>query len=164
MVLLFFALTAFAVFAFLGTFMVNLDDTSTRIYDATAFANGDPKRIVVQRQDMQGLTEEDVQKLLQLPHVESLEESGYISDIAYAYRQDVDYEYFFSRESRGGDEGSYFLITRGVSFVKNRTSFLRTVPQLPEGKTFLTQGRLPENITILPPGIPKAFTVSSATR
>lgn len=147
LVLLFFALTAFAVFAFLGTFMVNLDDTSTRIYDATAFANGDPKRIVVQRQDMQGLTDEDVQKLLQLPHVESLEESGYISDIAYAYRQDVDYEYFFSRESRGGDEGSYFLITRGVSFVKNRTSFLRTVPQLPEGKTFLTQGRLPENIT-----------------
>ena len=35
--LTFFARSAFAVFAFLGPFIVNLDDTSTRIYDNSAF-------------------------------------------------------------------------------------------------------------------------------
>ena len=47
MMALLFALSAFAVFAFLGTFIVALDDTPTRIYDNSAFRNGDDRRIVV---------------------------------------------------------------------------------------------------------------------
>ncbi|MBQ1972989.1 MAG: hypothetical protein II222_01350, partial [Paraprevotella sp.] len=60
---LLFALTAFAVFAFLGTFIVSLDDTPTRVYDDSAFLNGDPLRIVVVNRDGSPLTEADARKL-----------------------------------------------------------------------------------------------------
>ncbi|MBQ9703212.1 MAG: ABC transporter ATP-binding protein, partial [Clostridia bacterium] len=41
------ALTMVITFVFLGTFTVALDDTTTKIYNDKAFANGDPKRIVI---------------------------------------------------------------------------------------------------------------------
>lgn len=80
MMLCFFALTAFAVFAFLGTFIVSLDDTSTRLYDNTAFRNGDQRRIVVVKEDASILTQEDLDTLLAIPHVESVERYGYLRD------------------------------------------------------------------------------------
>ena len=45
----FFALTAFATFAFLGTFFTVLDDTGTKYYNNEAFLNGSEKRLVVLR-------------------------------------------------------------------------------------------------------------------
>ena len=68
---LFFALTAFAVFSLLGTFIVRLDDTSTRIYDDSAFPNGDKTRIVIQRLDAAPFEQEDYDALLALSHVDA---------------------------------------------------------------------------------------------
>lgn len=140
LVLLFFALSAFAVFAFLGTFLVNLDDTSTRIYDNSAFYNGDKTRIVVQRQDLEQLTQEDMQAIVNVPYAKSLERSGYVTDISYAYQPDVDYKmhYTISRVSSEVIEETF-----SVELLSSM-NFMRTVPMLPEDETFLTAGRLPE--------------------
>ena len=84
LVLLFFTLTAFGVFAFLGTLIVNLDDTPTRIYDKSAFVNGDKTRIVVQRSDLGAMTEADWSAILGVKHAVALERGGYVTDINYA--------------------------------------------------------------------------------
>ncbi len=142
--LAFFALTAFAAFAFLGTFIVNLDDTHTRIYDNSAFRNGDKERIVVVRADGKQLTDEDIENLLTVPHAESIERYGIISDVNYFYREGVDYFSHYSAE--GGD-----LLTDATGVARQVTLegyslFMETVPVLANGEEFLTGGRLPENM------------------
>ena len=142
--LAFFSLTAFAVFAFLGTFIVNLDDTSTRIYDNSAFRNGDMERIVVVRADGEQLTDEDIQNMLTVPHAKSIERYGIISDVNYFYREGVDYFSHYSAE--GGD-----MLTDATHVGKQVTPegyslFMETIPVLAEGEKFLTGGRLPENM------------------
>lgn len=140
-----FALTVFAMFAFAGTFISNLDDTFTYKYDNSAFRNGDPRRIAVAREDGGELTEEDVDKLRSVRYVESVEEYGCVTDIQYAYREGVDYEI-----QRGLVPTGLFgyMPTEGYTLKRTRGNmpFLRTVPALPDGQAFLTAGRLPENI------------------
>ena len=139
--LAFFALTAFAVFAFLGTLIVNLDDSGTRIYDGSAFRNGSPTRIVVARADGAEMTEEDWAGLLAVDHVEGLERYGYVADFSYFYREDIDLSYhYLGQGDAAGD----------VSAVKRETTlngdglFMQTVPLLAGEEDFLTAGRLPE--------------------
>lgn len=142
--LLFFALTAFAVFAFLGTFIVNLDDTSTRIYDNAAFRNGDKERIVVVRADGEKLTEEDIGRLLTVSHAESIEPYGLVSDINYFYREDVDY--FLHYNAVGGGMLTDATHVDATPTLENFSLFVQTIPALPGGTQFLTAGRLPENM------------------
>ena len=137
LVVAFFALTAFAVFAFLGTFLVHLDDTSTRIYDNSAFSNGDTRRIVVQRPNREPFTQEDFDQLLALEYVECLERSGYVADVNYAYRQDVDYRVHYSV---GG-----YVAKSSVELLEGM-EFVRTVPVFADGREFLCAGRMPENM------------------
>ena len=142
--LAFFALSAFAVFAFLGTFIVNLDDTSTRIYDNSAFRNGDKERIVVVREDGTPLTDEDVQTLFTVPYTQSIERYGAVSDVNYFYREGIDYFPHYSAE--GGD-----MLTDATNVVmqatlEGNTLFVQTVPVLVNGEEFLTSGRLPGNM------------------
>ena len=142
--LTFFALTAFAVFAFLGTFIVNLDDTGTRIYDNSAFRNGDKERIVVVRADGEDLTEDDIEKLLTVSHASSLEPYGLISDVNYFYREDIDYSMHYS--AVGGGMLTDATHIGETPTLDNFSLFVQTVPNLPEGREFLTAGRLPENM------------------
>ena len=142
--LLFFALTAFSIFAFLGTFIVHLDDTSTRIYDNSAFRNGDKLRIVVA--DMSGdlLTDEDFRAILALPHVVQAERFGYVSDINYFYREGIDYFSHYSAAGGGVDTDATEVVSEIT--LEGKTLFMETIPALPEGSSFLTAGRLPENM------------------
>ena len=142
LMLVFFALTAFAVFAFLGTFIVNLDDSSTRIYDPSAFPNGDPERIVVVREDGGEMTQADFDALLAVENVEYLERYGYVTDVTYYYREGVDYNYHWNQNATG--LGTVVSISRDVTLDGNGL-FLKTVPQYADGSGFLTAGRLPEN-------------------
>lgn len=143
-VLLLLALSAFAVFAFLGTFIVALDDTGTRHYDNSAFRNGDPTRIVVQRADGADMTEEDYQKLLDIAYVEQLERSGYITDVNCYYIKDVHYRTSYVLVNVGSSVDPVYEQQEGVEFL-NYTCFAKTVPLLADGD-FLTAGRLPENM------------------
>ena len=142
--LVFFALSAFAVFAFCGTFIVNLDDTPTRIYDNSAFRNGDKERIVVIRADGEALTDDDIRSLLTVSHVISLEPYGLVSDVNYFYREGVDY--FMHYSASGGSMLTDATHIDETPTLENFSLFVQTIPDLPEGKEFLTAGRLPENM------------------
>lgn len=143
LVMAFFALTAFAVFAFLGTFIVNLDDTATRLYDNTAFLNGDKTRIVIQRSDKEPLTDDDISDILAIKYAESIERHGYVTDVSYAYRPDVDYQIHYSVAGLGS---ANYSVHESVELIKDKMSFMRTVPLLASDSGFLTAGRLPENM------------------
>ena len=142
--LTFFALTAFAVFAFLGTFIVNLDDTSTRVYDNSAFRNGARDRIIVIRSDGKNLTEDDIEKLLTVSHVDTLERYGLVSDVNYFYRDGVDY--FLHYLPVGGTPilDATHVVTEPT--LENYSLFVHTVPARSEDTDFLTAGRLPEHM------------------
>lgn len=140
--LAFFTLTAFATFAFLGTFIVNLDDTPTRLYDNSAFRNGDRERIVVVHPDGEAMTDEDLTALLALPHVERAERYGYVTDINYFYREGTDYFSHYSA-SGGGMLSDNTKVDTQVT-LESFSLFLETVPAVSSGTEFLTAGRLPE--------------------
>ena len=137
---LFFAITAFAVFVFLGAFIIALDDTNTRIYDAKAFANGDPLRIVVTTLDKRPLTQEDYDLILRKDYVTSLETNGYLTDVQYAYRNGKDYK-TINTESVDPNTGAHYM---EVSYQPYFTApFMKTVPILSEGQFPLLEGQLP---------------------
>lgn len=141
---LMFTLTAFAVVAFMGTFVVALDDTNTRIYDSSAFINGDPNRIVVIRSDMKPLTKADYEAFAGVQYVTQVERNGYISDAQYAYRDGVDYSTI--RTETIFDFGGNVVHEVKTSYdVHSDAPFMQTVPVLPSGQTFLREGRLPES-------------------
>ena len=138
---LFFTLTAFSVFAFLGAFIIALDDTDTRIYDAKAFANGSQERIIVTTLDQRPLTQEDYAAILQVPYVTRLEPNGYFTDAQYAYRDGVDYKTVHDEMVTPNLE---HYVT--VSYHPNANApFMQGIPLLAEGEFTLTEGRLPES-------------------
>ena len=138
------ALTAFAVFAFLGTFIVALDDTNTRHYDNSAFHNGDPTRIVVQRIDGEPMTQADYDKLLDIAYVTRLERSGYLTDVNCYYIKDEHYRASYYLVNVGSKVDPIYEQRETVEFL-NYKCFAQTVPLLANG-TFLTAGREPENL------------------
>ena len=138
----FFALTAFAVFAFLGVFIISLDDTPTRIYDDSVFRDGSTTRIIVQNPGQRPLTQADYDAILSVPHTEVLEPWSYAADAQYAYREGVDYRTVYSEHLGDLDNPNHFMIATSEMF--DSAPFVRTVPVLPRGRTFLTGGRLPE--------------------
>lgn len=145
LVLLFFAMTAFAVFAFLGTFIVNLDDTPTRVYDSSAFLNGTRTRIVVQRPDGAPMEQGDLDALLAVEQVESLERSGYVTDVNYAWRENVDYTFHYSVKNEGSGDSPEYRSGSSVELLPGM-AFLRTVPVFADGRSLVTEGREPENM------------------
>lgn len=136
-----FALTAFAVFAFLGVFIINLDDTSTYIYNTKAFENGDMTRIVISTIDGKPMTDEDYQKLINIRNIASLERNNFVSDVHYAYRENVDYVIKYQNETNV-ETGEYGV--REIYNIKASAPYIRTVPLLPGDKTFISAGREPE--------------------
>ena len=141
---LLFALTAFAVFVFLGTFIISLDDTPTRVYDDSVFYNGDPLRIVVVNRDGSPLTAKDAEKLVELEYVTALERYGYLADIGYGY---IEGEHYTAKYGIGGsanaDEDK--LYKTSWLQVEEELPFMQTVPVKKEAAgEFLTGGRLPQ--------------------
>ncbi len=144
LMLLLFTLSAFAVFAFLGTFLSALDDTDTRIYDQSAFRNGNKERIVVVRSDTAPMEERDFEALLGVEYVESLQPYGYAQDLDYSYREDIDYRSHFESEANGGglrDDNMTF--NKQLTFYESHC-YVQTEPMFADGREFLTAGRRPE--------------------
>ena len=81
------ALTTMITFVFLGTFTVALDDTTTKIYNDSAFANGDPTRIVILHPDKSPITKEELKEVLDIPHVENVIEWSRVCDFNYYYKE-----------------------------------------------------------------------------
>lgn len=140
---LFFALTAFAVFAFLGTFIVSLDDTSTRIYDYSAFRNGDQERLVLKKSDGTEFAEEDYERIFQVSWISEIQRFDAVQDVNYYYQRDIDYDLRYWLDSGLGKEDE---MHEDVIFLSD-TNFIQTVPVLREGEEFLTAGKLPEHMS-----------------
>ncbi len=147
MMAVFFAVTAFAVFAFLGVFISSIDDTSTKIYDNSAFRNGDPTRIVVLGADFRELDEEDYRAFLSIPHVEAVEAWGNAADAQYGYYEgDGLYISYSEQTVKDPETWEDKQIVVSTTYMYDNAPFVRTVPILREGVQFLTDGRLPENM------------------
>lgn len=143
------ALTAFAVFAFLGTFIVSLDDTPTRIYDDMAFRNGDKTRIVVTHADGSEMTEDDYTQMANIKYVEKVERYGYISDVTYNYEIGNDMILKVALVGNYVNEGGVkSLVWENVEKVEFERDdrYLKTLPVMKDGKSILTAGRAPENM------------------
>ncbi len=145
LMLLFFTLTVFAVFSFAGTFISSLDDTPTRLYDDSAFPNGNDRRIVVCKPDGSDMTAEDEAVLLGINFVEALERYGYLADIRYAYKEGTDFQRRYSIENIGSGPEAVYQQVSSVTFTPSKMSFARTVPRFSDNRNFLSSGRLPEN-------------------
>lgn len=137
---LLFTLSALAVVAFMGTFVVALDDTNTKLYDPSSFINGSPERIVVSRNDLLPMTQEDYDAIANLKYVTQLERNGYVSDAQYAYREGVDYTKHYKEVEY--EWGSHTEVT--FTFHSD-APYIQLVPVLPQGQNFLKEGRLPES-------------------
>lgn len=146
-VCLFLAFTSFITFAFLGTFIVALDDTSTRIYTEGAFYNGDPDRLVVMKTDSSDFTESEYSDILSIKYVEQLEKCGYINDISYYYRPETDYHLY--HDTKNGPNyhpvlnPDDFFVTEEVAFIDTGL-FVQTVPLTNE--EMVKKGTLPTGI------------------
>ena len=141
----FFALTAFAVFAFLGAFIIALDDTGTRLYDPSAFRNGSKTRIVVSDSDLRPMDQADYDLLANLKYVTSVEPNGYVTDCQYAYREGVDYSAQYSEGVQGGMFKPEYVVNASYQFSAS-LPFMQTIPVLPQGQQFIKEGRLPESL------------------
>lgn len=141
--LLFTMLTSFAVFAFLGSFIVALDDTSIRIYESDAFLNGDKNRIVAVREDLATMTDADYETILSLSHVVQLERFGYVADISYAYQEGIDYKLNYSRHNYGSIRNPAYIELPAPEFL-NTEQYMKTVPLYDRKQDFLTAGSLPQ--------------------
>ncbi len=142
------AVTTFITFVFLGTFTVSLDDSSTRLYDTGAFYNGDRERIVVMKTDKTAFTEEDYEAILSVKYAQSIERSGYINDINYYYKKDVDYRLYEDIVTGPNyhpvKNPSDYHVTELVEFYETEPIFLRTVPYAKNN--IITEGRMPEGV------------------
>ncbi len=152
MMALFFAVTSFAVFAFLGVFISSLDDTNTKKYDDSAFRNGDSTRIVVLGANPgDELTDDDYETFLSIPHVKAVETWGNVSDVQYCYREGIDFdteysvrtEWIINEETRVFEEQ---LVTYSVNKMNDDAPFVRTIPLMRGGGDFISEGRLPGNM------------------
>ena len=147
LVCLLLALSSFMTFALLGTFIVALDDTPTKIYSSDAFYNGNPDRLVLMKPHREAFDESDYQKILSATYVQSVERWGYVNDIHYYYQPDVDYRTY--KESIQGPNyhavknPDDILIVEAVE-LKETNRFLQTVPFTNE--PFLTNGELPTDV------------------
>lgn len=140
LMMLFFALTAFAVFAFLGSFIAAWDDTSTKLYSSELFLNGSNTRLVVVRQDGERMSEEDYQRILTIPWITGIERYGVLPDINYHYREGVDYIFEIDSDGGGFDTETTY---EELPVLLDSDAFLQTVPVMREGEEFLKAGRLP---------------------
>lgn len=143
--LAFFAVTAFAVFSFLCTFISAIDDTSTRIYNPSAFVNGAKERIVIKKADAADFTEEDLARILEADRAVKIERFGYVSDVYCYYRKDVDYSVAYELVALPGGGLDPVHVTEEKLRLADSAPFLQTVPALADGSVFLKEGRLPQN-------------------
>jgi hypothetical protein len=134
-------------FVFLGTFTVALDDTTTKIYDGSAFKNGDPKRLVIQKPDNSFITDDEFEKILDISRVESIEKYSSIADINYYYREEIDYRNY-TVFTQGKDYHPVLNpgdvhITNAVEFLSHDL-YLSTVPV--RDKDIIKSGKMAEGI------------------
>ena len=137
-------LTCISSFIFIGNFIVASDDTTARIYDDSAFINGDRTRLVLSKTGMEAFTDEDIEKIGKQRYVQTVEKYGYISDVSYYYREGVDYRNYSSADYDDDFDpignSDAFSYSVKAELLENEPKYLRSVSQAGDIK----RGRMAE--------------------
>ncbi len=93
LLMLFMIMVLTAFFIFLGGFIMNLDNSTSKIFDEKYFTNGDLTRIVIRNYDGSALGMDDVEKLRQVKRVESVELYDGAVDAYYLVEENKDFAF-----------------------------------------------------------------------
>lgn len=136
--------TCISSFIFIGNFIVATDDVPTRIYDDSAFINGDPTRLVLSKDGWRAFTDDEIENIGSQKYVRRLEKYGYISDVNYYYREDVDYRQFssadFGPDYDPVENSDAYEYTVKTELLDNEPQYMRSVLQAGD----VRQGRMAE--------------------
>ena len=88
---LFFLIVSIGIFSLIGTIIINMDDTTTKIYDYSAFLHKDMTRLLVQRDDLAPITEEDLNAINNLKYVVQTDKYDLVNDYNYYFEEDLYY-------------------------------------------------------------------------
>ena len=125
-----------AMFVFLGSFLSEYDDSDTKIYDPTAFANGDDTRICVRNYDGSPLTSEQLKEIGDIEHVANVDKYDLVNDVTYYWREGTDYKFIYNTAYIPESDKD----TVSVSLISG--NFMRSCTSVTED--MLTAGRMPE--------------------
>ena len=138
----FLMLISITMFVFIGTIIANMDDSTTKIYDPSAFLNEQMNRIIVMKDDKSDMTDEDVDKVNELKYVLQVDKYDLVNDYNYYLPDDLvsTPQAFYEYDSNGfpieetveiryiptfNDFGNYL---KSVTCIKNEKLLAGTMP------------------------------------
>ena len=142
--LLILLLTGISSFIFIGNFMIATDDVVSRVYDNKAFMNGDRTRIVLAKDGRAAFTDEEIERIGEQRYVGRVEKYGYLCDVKYYYREDVDYRTYTSTDYAPDyhpiENPNAFSYSEKIKFLAGDPQYLRSVSEAGE----VRRGRMAE--------------------
>ena len=122
--------------------IANMDDSTTKIYDPSAFLNEQMNRIIVMKDDKSVMTDEDVDKVNELKYVLQVDKYDLVNDYNYYLQDDLisTPQAFYEYDSNGfpieetveiryiptfNDFGNYL---KSVTCIKNEKLLAGTMP------------------------------------
>lgn len=151
----FFLFTAIISFIFIGQLYQCADDTYTKNYDKSIYAQKNDSRLSVRRKDGKELTGKDIEKLQSVRHVVQVDSQDYAGDVNYYVEEGKDYVYHHSTTEETedtymahedsawvGDNALSSLASKDVPDFKKKDKFMRSSTCI--DKSDLSKGRLPE--------------------
>ncbi len=137
--ILFMIVASSAFFILLGSFFVNLDNSTSKIYSDTYFLNGDTRRIIVRNYDGTAFSSEDVEKIQKVGRVESVELYDGITDAYCLLVENQDYEIVNKVK-----EDDYSLPSHKTVRALSNGLFIRSQTCITESDLLI--GNMPENL------------------
>ncbi len=152
----FFLFTAILSFIFIGQLYKCADDTYTKDYDKSIYAQKNDSRLSVRRKDGKELTEKDIEKMKSIRHVVQVDSQDYAGDVNYYVEEGKDYVYhhgttedtygssYMTNDSSAwiGDNARSRMASKDVPDFKKKDKFMRSATCI--DKSDLSEGRLPE--------------------
>lgn len=152
---IFFLFTAIVSFIFIGQLYKCADDTYTKDYDRTIYAQKNDSRLSVKRKDGKELTEKDLEKMRSVRHVVQVDSQDYAGDVNYYAEEGKDYVYhhnttqeieseemMYEDSAWIGDNATSSMASKDVPDFKKKDKFMRSATCIDESD--LSKGRLPE--------------------
>lgn len=140
---IFMAVICTAAVIFLGSILSNMDDTPAKIYDNSAFLNGDDRRIVVKRNDGKPITEEDMNYFAGLDKVVFADMYDYANDCNYYWREGIDFDYNYSTFNVLKSDYTTETVKAKIPVFRHHSNFVRSISGITVDD--LSAGRLPEH-------------------
>ena len=129
-------LTGIASFIFIGNFIIATDDVVSRVYDNKAFMNGDRTRIVAAKAGREAFTDGEIALIGEQRYVSRVEKYGYLCDLRYYYREDVDYRTYtsadYAEDYHPIENPGAVTYSEKVKFLAGDPQYIRSVSQAGE--------------------------------